>query len=220
MGQNKILIVDDSEMNRSILADMLSDQYEIVEAEDGVQALAALQKGLGISLVLLDIVMPNLDGFGVLEAMNHNQWIKDLPVIIISAENSPDQMERAYSLGAADFITRPFDALIVQRRVVNTLLLYAKQKRLVSMVEEQVYARERQGDMMIDILSHIVEFRNGESGLHILHVRVFTSMLLDFLSAKTDKYKLTHGLGPARHRQDRHRRKDPQQARPADLGGV
>ncbi len=191
MQQNKILIVDDSEMNRSILADMLSDEYEIIEAEDGIQALAALQKGSGVSLVLLDIVMPNLDGFGVLEAMNHNQWIKDTPVVIISAENSPEHMERAYSLGAADFITRPFDALIVQRRVVNTLLLYAKQKRLVGMVEEQVYARERQGDMMIDILSHIVEFRNGESGLHILHVRTLTDLLLNCLIRKTERYHLT-----------------------------
>ncbi len=190
--KEKILIVDDSEMNRSILVDMLCDDYDLMEAEDGVEAVSILSKhAVELSLVLLDIVMPKMNGFGVLDAMNQNRWIEDVPVIIISAENSSDQVERAYELGATDFIARPFDALIVQRRVVNTLLLYAKQKRLISMVEEQVYEKERQSDLMIDILSHIMEFRNGESGLHILHVRNLTDMLLSRLMAKTDKYGLT-----------------------------
>ena len=192
MKREKILIADDSEMNRSILADMLSDNYDIIEAEDGVQATAILKTHITeLSLLLLDIVMPNLDGFGVLEAMNRNDWIDAVPVIIISAENSSTHVERAYELGATDFIARPFDALIVRRRVVNTLLLYAKQKRLIGMVENQVYEQERQNDMMIDILSHIMEFRNGESGLHILHVRTLTDLLLSALQKKTDKYKLT-----------------------------
>ena len=192
MKKEKILIADDSEMNRSILADMLSDSYEIIEAEDGVQAVSILKNSVAdLSLVLLDIVMPRMDGFGVLEAMNQNGWIEDLPVIIISAETSSSHVERAYELGATDFIARPFDAIIVQRRVVNSLLLYAKQKRLISLVEDQVYEKERQSDLMIDILSHIMEFRNGESGLHILHVRNLTDLLLSCLIKKTDKYKLT-----------------------------
>lgn len=192
MQRDKILIVDDSEMNRSLLADMLSDNYDIIEAEDGIQAINVLAKqAIELSLVLLDIVMPNLDGFGVLDAMNQAGWIEDVPVIIISAENSSERVERAYELGATDFIARPFDERIVQRRVMNTLLLYAKQKKLVSMVEEQVYENERRSDMMIDILSHIVEFRNGESGLHILHVRLLTDLLLSRLVMKTDKYGLT-----------------------------
>ncbi len=190
--KERILIVDDSEMNRSILVDMLSDDYDTLEAEDGVEAVSILSKqAMDLSLVLLDIVMPRMNGFGVLDAMNQNGWIKNVPVIIISAENSSDQVERAYELGATDFIARPFDALIVQRRVVNTLLLYAKQKRLIGMVEEQVYEKERQSDLMIDILSHIMEFRNGESGLHILHVRNLTDLLLGRLIAKTNKYHLT-----------------------------
>ena len=192
MKKEKILIADDSEMNRSILADMLSDSYDIIEAEDGAQAVSILRTSVSeLSLMLLDIVMPKMDGFEVLEAMNRNGWIGDVPVIIISAETSSSHVERAYELGATDFIARPFDAIIVQRRVVNTILLYAKQKRLISLVEDQVYEKERQGDLMIDILSHVMEFRNGESGLHILHVRNLTDLLLSCLARKTDRYNLT-----------------------------
>ena len=190
MKKEKILIADDSEMNRSLLSDMLSEQYDIVEAEDGVEAVSILRSSCSeLSLLLLDIMMPNMDGFGVLEAMNQNGWIQDLPVIIISSESG--SAERAFSLGVTDFIARPFDPEIVRRRVVNTMLLYAKQKRLISIVEDQVYEKERQSDLMIDILSHVMEFRNGESGLHILHVRNLTDLLLSCLVRKTDRYKLT-----------------------------
>ncbi len=192
MKKEKILIADDSEMNRSLLTDMLADNYDIVEAEDGVEAMSVLNSSASdISLMLLDIVMPRMDGFGVLEAMNRNGIIEDLPVIIISSETSSDHVRKAYSLGATDFIARPFDPEVVQRRVVNTMLLYAKQKRLISLVEDQVYEKERQSDLMIDILSHVMEFRNGESGLHILHVRNLTDLLLSCLVRKTDRYKLT-----------------------------
>ena len=110
----KILIVDDSEMNRSILADMLEDDYEILEAENGRKGLAVIQQhSADLSLVLLDIVMPELDGFGVLEAMNQYHWIEDLPVIMISSESGSTHVQRAYELGATDFISRPFDQLIV-----------------------------------------------------------------------------------------------------------
>ena len=190
--KEKILIVDDSELNRAILADMLGEEYDIVEAENGLEGVAILQKmGLELSLVLLDIVMPEMDGFGVLDTMNQNHWIDDIPVIMISAESGSSHIERAYELGVTDFIARPFDALIVHRRVVNTILLYAKQKKLVGMVADQIYEKERQGNLMIDILSHIVEFRNGESGLHVLHVRSLTELLLRRLSQKTDRYRLT-----------------------------
>ena len=135
MDKQKILIVDDSEMNRSILSDMLGDEYDILEAENGKEGVAMLQKQAGeISLVLLDIVMPELDGFGVLNVMNKNGWIQDVPVIMISAESGSSHIERAFDLGVTDFISRPFDTLIVHRRVVNTILLYAKQKKLTAMV--------------------------------------------------------------------------------------
>lgn len=190
--KQKILIVDDSEMNRSILADTLEEEYDILEAENGEEAVSILQKHtLDISLVLLDIVMPKMDGFEVLRIMNQKHWIEDIPVIMISAETASDQVDTAYALGVTDFITRPFDALIVHHRVVNTMLLYANQKKLVGMVADQIYDKERRSTMMIDILSHIVEFRNGESGPHILHVRTLTSVLLRQLLRETNRYPLS-----------------------------
>lgn len=179
-------------MNRSILADMLDGEYGIMEAEDGAAAIAVLQKrALDISLVLLDVVMPRADGFEVLTVMNQKHWIEDIPVIMISAESGSSQVERAYELGVTDFITRPFDTLIVRRRVVNTILLYAKQKKLMGMLADQIHEKEHQSSMMVDILSHIVEFRNGESGLHIIRVRTLTEVLLRQLQGKTDQYQLS-----------------------------
>ena len=190
--KQKILIVDDSELNRAILADMLDSEYEIIEAENGLQGVGLLQqRGSEISLVLLDIVMPQMDGFGVLDVMAQNHWIEDIPVIMISAETGSSHIERAYELGVTDFISRPFDALIVHRRVVNTIMLYAKQKRLANMVADQIYENEQRSSLLIDILSHIVEFRNGESGLHVLNVRTLTELMLNHLVQKTDRYPLS-----------------------------
>ena len=190
--KQRILIADDSEMNRSILADMLGEEYEILEAENGLEAVSTIQKHhMEIDLLLLDIVMPEMDGFEVLTVMNRNNAIEDIPVIMISAETAPAHIERAYNLGVTDFITRPFNALVVHRRVVNTTLLYAKQKKLVGMVADQIYERERQSSLMIDILSHIVEFRNGESGQHVVHIRTLTELLLRRLVIKTDRYPLS-----------------------------
>ena len=192
-NKSKILIADDSEMNRSILLDMLEDDYEIVEAENGTEAVAILQQlGTEIALVLLDIVMPEMDGFGVLAVMNKYHWIEDVPVIIISAESSSSYLERAFELGVVDYISRPFDNLIVQRRVTNTILLYAKQKRLFDMVADQIMEKEKQSSLMIDILSHIVEFRNGESGLHTLHIHTITELLLKRLGQMSDKYQFSY----------------------------
>lgn len=191
-NKQKILIVDDSEMNRWILTDMLMDEYEILEASNGVEAVAMIQKlGTDISLVLLDIVMPEMDGFEVLRIMNKYRWIEDIPVITISAESTPDFMERAYEAGVTDYISRPFDAMVVRRRVINTIMLYAKQKRLIGLVTDQIIEREKSNGLMVSILSHIVESRNGESGLHVLHIRTITEILLRQLMKKTDKYHLS-----------------------------
>ena len=190
--KKQILIVDDSEMNRAILADILEDEFEIIEAEDGQSAIMILQKKhIEISLMLLDIVMPEMDGFEVLEIMNQNNWVEEVPVVMISAESSPSAIEKAYELGATDFISRPFDSSIVYRRVNNTLMLYEKQNKLVGMVAEQIYENEKRSNLLIAILSHIVEFRNGESGLHVLHVQSLTELLLRSLFKKTDRYNLT-----------------------------
>lgn len=187
-----ILIADDIEINRALLADMLGSEFEILEAEDGVEAVGILtSRGTDIDLVLLDIVMPKMDGFEVLAVMNSKGWIKDVPVIMISSETSSSYIERAYEMGVTEFINRPFDAWIVRRRVMNTLMLSGKQKKLVGLVTDQIYEREKMNNLMITILSHIVEFRNGESGLHVLHIRTIVDLLLHALSIKTDKYGLT-----------------------------
>ena len=190
--KQKILIVDDSEMNRAILADMLESEYEIIEAENGEEAIGILEERRAeLSLILLDIVMPRMDGFGVLEIMNKRDWIEDVPVIMISSESGAAPVKRAYEMGISDYISRPFDSTVVHRRVVNTIMLYAKQKKLAALVMEQIDENEKQSALMIDILSHIVEFRNGESGLHVLHIRILTEQILKHLSQITDKYSFT-----------------------------
>lgn len=189
----KILIVDDSAMNRTILADILEDNFEILEASDGIEAIQIIKKqNNDLSLILLDLVMPNMDGLEVLAVMNSGEWINNIPVIMISAENSPTYVERAYELGATDFINRPFNAYVVRKRIANTIMLYTKQRNLINLVSQQVYEKEKNSDLMINILSHIVEFRNGESGLHILHVNTITEALLKNLVKKTDKYNLSY----------------------------
>lgn len=187
-----ILIVDDSALNRMVLMEILGkENYTFLEAENGQQAVELLDCHPEVDLLLLDITMPEIDGFGVLEIMNQYHWIEETPVIMISAEDAYSFIERAYDLGASDYITRPFDARVVCRRVSNTLMLYAKQKRLVQMVAEQVYEKEKVSNTMISILSHIVEFRNNESGLHVVHIRTITELLLRRLRKKTDRYPLT-----------------------------
>ena len=190
--QETILIVDDSALNRMVLIEILGkENYTFLEAENGQQAVELLDCHPAVDLLLLDITMPEIDGFGVLEIMNQYHWIEETPVIMISAEDAYSFIERAYDLGASDYITRPFDARVVCRRVSNTLMLYAKQKRLVQMVAEQVYEKEKVSNTMISILSHIVEFRNNESGLHVVHIRTITELLLRRLRKKTDRYPLT-----------------------------
>lgn len=187
--RQQILIVDDSEMNRALLAEMLGDEFLIMEAEDGAQAIALLQThSTEIALILLDLTMPNVDGFEVLSTMSQRRWLEYIPVIMISAETIPSYVERAYDLGVTDYISRPFDARTVRRRVVNTIMLYTKQRHLTAMVADQVYEKEKTSSLMVEILSNIVEFRNGESGLHVLHIRVLTELLLRRLIQKTDRY--------------------------------
>lgn len=188
----RILIVDDSEMNRMILSEMLKGEFEILEAENGSVCLDMLSRyEMKISLILLDIVMPGMDGFGVLEYMNRNNLIKDIPVIMISGEDSGEVIKRAYEMGVSDYIKRPFDMEVVHRRVLNTIKLYAKQRRLVAMVTNQVFEKEKNSRMLISVLSEIVEFRNGESGMHVLNINILTTMILEQLVKKTDKYPLS-----------------------------
>ena len=187
-----LLIIDDSEMNREILKEMLKEDYEILEAacgEDGLKALEA--ERANISMVLLDIVMPGLDGFDVLTRMRREGWVDDIPVIMISSEDSDEIVLNAYELGASDYITRPFDARVVRHRVKNVMRLYANQRRLSNMLSQQFYERERESRMLVDIMAGVMELRNGESGKHVLHIRNLTEILLERLTQKSDRYDIT-----------------------------
>ena len=189
--KQQILIVDDAQLNREILAEILHPDFKTMEARSGEECISLLrQYGAGISLVLLDIVMPGMDGFAVLEEMNRNHWLEDIPVIMISSEETESYIRRAYELGVSDYISRPFDSKVVYRRVYNTIKLYVKQRRLITLVTDQIREKEKNSQILIDILSHIVEFRNGESGLHVQHIKKFTGLLLERLVQKTDRYHL------------------------------
>jgi putative two-component system response regulator len=191
-NKSQILLVDDSKMNRMMLKEILGGDYSILEAENGQECLEKMQAEAGnIALVLLDINMPVMDGFEVLKAMNANHTIEDTPVIMISSEDSDAAIRRSYELGASDYVNRPFDARIVYRRVTNTIKLYAKQRRLVQMVSDQIRARENNTDTLVGVLSHIVEFRNGESGAHVRNIRIITEMLLHRLLEISSNYSIT-----------------------------
>lgn len=177
MVEARILIADDSKMNQQILSEILGVRYEYLYADDGMQALELLHSEFDIDL-LLDINMLRLDGFGVLEVMKQRNWLQEIPVIITSSEDDESFIQKAYELGVTDYIRRPFNLTVTQRRVSNALTLYARQKHLVHLAEEQVYEHEKTNSAIINILSHVVESRNFESGTHILHVRAITDILL------------------------------------------
>ncbi len=195
MGEvkQKILLVDDDWFNRELMEELLKDQYDILHADNGKQALAILQQSRNeIDVMLLDMVMPEMDGLQVLEFMNKYNWVDDVPVIMITSDGKNDQLvEKAYELGVTDFIDKGEGAVKLSRRINNTIMLYAKQRKLVGLVTEQIYEKEKSNSLMVNILSHIVEFRNGESGLHVLHINIITEMILRHLQTKTDKYPKT-----------------------------
>ncbi len=188
--KKKIMIADDSKFNRDMLTEILGDKYRYVYADNGVQLIDCLSNGADIDIILLDINMPLMDGFRVLEIMNERHWIEEIPVVIISEESDTGFLQKAYSMGVTDYIPRPFLAVTVQFRVKNTLMLYSQQRQLVQLVEEQVYEREEINNAMINIFSHTIELRNNESGLHTLSVRKLSNILLHRIAEVTDKYDL------------------------------
>lgn len=186
-----VLIVDDSEMNRIILNEMLKDEYRVLEADNGRTALDLVDRyGDELSLVLLDIIMPGMNGFEVLGELSRRTVADSLPVIMISSEDSDDVVLRAYELGASDYINRPFNARVVRRRVSNTIRLYAKQRRLTSLLSQQYNERVKNSRMLIDIMAGVMELRNGESGLHVTHIEKLTELLLGCLVHRSDKFPL------------------------------
>lgn len=192
MKNKKILIVDDSEFNRMLLVDILENQYIVEEASDGEEAIEILrQRSSDFSIILLDIVMPKANGFAVLDYMRKYHMLDGTAVIMISSDDSGDNMKKAYEMGAFDYISRPFDPIVVRHRVSNTMLLYTKQSRLEDLVIDQIYEQQKNNKLMISILSHIVEFRNGESGRHVTNVESITELLLKQLIKITDRYPLS-----------------------------
>ena len=193
--RQSVLIVDDSAMNRRILSEMLGSQFDTAEAASGEECLRLLEQNRsGISVVLLDIHMEGIDGFTVLEAMNQQNMLEQLPVIMISSEDNVDTVRRAFDLGASDYISRPFDARVVYQRITNTIRLYAKQRRLSAMVADQVYETEQNSQMMIGILNRVMEKRNGESRDHVRRIQITTAMLLAHLAQKSEQYGLTQAV--------------------------
>ena len=187
-----VLIVDDSEFNRELLCGILGESFEILEADSGKEGLKLLRRyGTQISVVLLDIIMPEMNGFDVLDEMNREHWLDNIPVIMISADDSDENIRRAFDLGVTDYICRPFDAKVVERRIRNTITLNLKQRRMLSLLAEQSRDKEKVGRMMVDILSNTVCYVNGESGQHIRNMQRITAILLERLLLKTDHYRLS-----------------------------
>lgn len=191
MKKPKILITDDSRFNQEMIAEILGDKYDYIYSNDGIETIELLNANPKIDLIFLDINMPVMSGIKVLEIMNERHWIEEIPVIVISAEEDSDFIDKSYSLGATDYITKPLNRHVVQRRTENTLKLYARQHELVRLVGKQVYDRERTNNTIITILGQVIETKSHETGGHILSIRKITNMLLHELVNITDEYNLS-----------------------------
>lgn len=187
----KVLIVDDSDINREILSAILKNQYEIIEAASGEQCIEKIKSaGEEISLILLDLIMPGMSGFDVLNYLNDNRLIGKIPVITITGDESDNSVREAYEKGVSDYITRPFDARVVYRRVSNTVNLYSRQKSLIREIENEANEKWQNRTMLVEILSQIIEFRDGDESdcNHAGHMLDLSRRLLERLIVKTDKY--------------------------------
>ena len=188
----KILVVDDSKFNRVVMTSMLGRDYFLEEACDGKEAMLVLEDHAEeFSLVLLDIVMPNMDGFEFLKAMKECGWLDFLPVIMISSEYTTENIETAYRLGASEIIQRPYNERVICHRIANTIALSGKQRELSNALINEVIQENETSSAMVSILSHIVETRNGESGSHVQNIRIITRMLLEELMKVTDQYSFS-----------------------------
>ena len=188
MDERKLLIADDSELNRAILVSVLEKNFDILEAADGKEAIATLAAHEGnIAALLLDVVMPEADGFEVLEEMNRRGWIDEIPTIMISVETGGSYIDRAFQLGAADYVSRPFVPNMIRRRVINAILLHTKTQKLTGLIADRFYRRERNTDILAAILGYAVEYRSGERGTHMTNVSRITGLLLHRLLERTDR---------------------------------
>lgn len=188
----QILIVDDSDMNRAMLREILKDNYSILEAGNGVECLSCVEHmGPSLSLILLDLNMPEMDGFEVLAELSRLGYMDDIPVIIISGTDSTADICRAYDLGATDYIHRPFNTQVIYRRVSNTITLMAKQRRMAELVNRQIDRTTKQQELMVDFLSRIIGYRSGESNPHFANISTLSALLLQALQKRKNHYGLT-----------------------------
>ena len=178
----KILIIDDSEKNRGELTEMLEREFDVINASDAKQGIEMINKyGEDIALLLLEVKICGMSGFEVLTYMKHSGLTENIPIIMISDEKSESFIRRAYDLGAVDYIGRPFDFQTVYKRVLNTIKLYAKQRRLEKLVARNMVEKEKNNRMLIGVLEQVIEYRNGESGIHVSHIKILTEMLQPLL---------------------------------------
>ncbi len=198
MQKQRILIVDDEEVNRAILSGLFQDEYEIIEAPNGQEATARILENPDLVLILLDVVMPVMDGFGVLKFMKEQDFLEKIPVILITGETVINSEEQAYAYGVADVIHKPFYPHIVKRRGKNIIELYQDKHHMEERLKEQEEAIRSQekkirdnNEFMIDALSSVVEFRSLETGEHIRRIKYFTRILLKYLMKYFPKYGLT-----------------------------
>lgn len=197
--RKSILVIDDSMLIRKILFDVLQDEYTIFEAKNGVEAITFLKTNAGIlSAVLLDLVMPIYDGFHVLRFMKEQNHLKNLPVLMITAEESEQYISKAYDLGVSEVIHKPFNPNVIKRRIHNLIDLYTYKNHLEALVNKQTEALKlktqklmESNEMMIDALSTVIEYRSLESGQHIHRIKGFTKILLRHISKKIPEYHLT-----------------------------
>ncbi len=199
--RSSILVVDDQAINREILHELFRENYDIIEARDGSEAIyeiAKISKGVEISAILLDIIMPNVDGFAVMEYMRKKGLFETVPVILITGDTSTEIQNRGYDMGACEIINKPFDSCVVQKRVQNIIDLYYEKNHLKEMVDIQTKRiREQNGKIermsyhIIDMIGSIVEFRSVETGKHIYRVRSFTKALLNAFADMYRNYGLT-----------------------------
>lgn len=185
-----ILIVDDIEINRAVLAEIFKDDYEIIEAGDGAAAIEIINNHLNISAVLLDLVMPEIDGLGVLKEMNRNGKIKNTPVFLITAENSKEMLLEGYNLGAVDVITKPFMMHFLKCRINNIVELYEHRNELEKIVAEQIERLDNFNKSMVETLATLIEFRDCESGEHVKRICGLTRIIMTEVSDKYPKYYL------------------------------
>lgn len=197
METQRILIVDDVEVNRTILNEMFREEYETIEAVNGRDAIYEIEKNQNIVLILLDVIMPILDGFRVLDYMREKDLLDQIPVILITSETVSDSEDKAYSYGVADVMHKPFYPHIVRRRSKNIIELYQNKRNMEARLKEQeiaILAKEKEirkgNELLIEALSSMVEFRSAETGEHTRRIKYFTGILLKYLM----KYFPDHGL--------------------------